>query len=98
MLSIQYIGRVIACGKQTAKVNVTNMKMDPEVNMLYKWRRKYFTADPDNQCKPGDLVVIRNLFRKADKCNFELVKVVERAQSYVHPETGKVTFQDNFKD
>ena len=95
---VQYLGRVLTCEKQVAKVNITRMLIHPDVNMLYKERHEYLTVDSENQSKPGDLVVIRSLLRKVGNCKFELVKVVEQAQSYVHPETGEVTFQNNFKD
>ena len=95
---VQYLGRVLNCGEKIANVNVTQMKIHPDVNMLYKLRVEYLTVDSENQCRPGDLVVIRSLRRKAGKCKFELLKVVKSTQSYVHPETGEITYQNNYKD
>ena len=95
---MQYLGRVLQCGSQMAKVNVTRMKIHPDVNMLFKERVVYATLDSENISKPGDLVVIRSLQRKVGDCNFELLKIAKSGQSYVHPETGKITYQDNFKD
>jgi small subunit ribosomal protein S17 len=57
----EFEGIVISAGKmdKTVKVLVERLAMHPTYKKHIKKRKKYLVHDPENKCKEGDKVIIR---------------------------------------
>jgi len=88
----QFVGRVVGTKMdKTAKVLVTKLKLHPLIKKYWNHRKVYFAHDENNECRVGDLVVIKESLQISKKKSFRVSEIVERVP-YVHS-SSKVTEQ-----
>eukprot|EP00795_Rhopilema_esculentum_P001617 gene1617-16076_t len=76
----QYLGRVVGTKMdKTAKVMVTKMKLHPVIKKFWNHRKVYFAHDEGNDCKDGDLVLIKECKPISKKKSFRILEIVEKS-------------------
>uniref|UniRef100_U3F7J0 Small ribosomal subunit protein uS17m n=1 Tax=Micrurus fulvius TaxID=8637 RepID=U3F7J0_MICFL len=85
------IGKVIGTKmRQTAKVRVTRLVLDPYLTKFYKKRKTYFAHDPQQQCIEGDIVLLKALpERRTKNVKHEIAEIVYKVGKVIDPMTGK---------
>ena len=82
----QFIGRVIGTKMQkTAKVEVTRMFLHPQVLKYIRKRKTFFAHDENEQCRTGDLVIIKECRPISKKKHFTVVEIVEEGLKLTTP-------------
>ncbi len=76
-------GVVISAGKmdKTVKVLVERITMHPLYKKHIKKRKKYLVHDPENRCKEGDIVLIREGRPFSKLKRFYVVKILGNIKS-----------------
>lgn len=55
----------------------------------YKKRKNYLCHDENEECREGDLVRIKECRPLSKRKHFQVAEIVEKAEEYTNPETGK---------
>lgn len=55
--------------------------------------KKFLCHDENNECHDGDLVIIKECKPYHKTKYFRVVEIIEKAQSYTNPDTGKTVYQ-----
>ncbi|KAJ7308981.1 hypothetical protein JRQ81_008263 [Phrynocephalus forsythii] len=86
------IGKVIGTKmRETAKVRVTRLVLDPFVLKFYNKRKTYYAYDPQKRCTEGDIVLLKALpERKSKKLTHDIAEIVYKVGRVVDPITGKL--------
>ncbi|XP_042225229.1 28S ribosomal protein S17, mitochondrial-like [Homarus americanus] len=94
------IGQCIAHNtKNAAKVRVKRLNLDNNLNMYFPTQKSYFIHDPEEQCKVGDVVLIKELPEKMTKLiSHSLVKMVYKFGDVTDPITGKKVYNHHYRD
>ncbi|XP_070591226.1 small ribosomal subunit protein uS17m isoform X2 [Erythrolamprus reginae] len=92
------IGKVIGTKmRETAKVRITRLVLDPYLTKFYKKRKTYFAHDPQQQCIEGDIVLLKALpERKNKNVKHELAEIVYKVGKVIDPLTGKPCAGEKF--
>lgn len=76
--------------KQTIKVGVPRLKFDPFLNMHFREPDPLLVHDPEEKCKPGDWILIREMPQRLSlQVNHRVEKIVYSAGKVIDPITGK---------
>nr|XP_033777091.1 28S ribosomal protein S17, mitochondrial [Geotrypetes seraphini]XP_033777092.1 28S ribosomal protein S17, mitochondrial [Geotrypetes seraphini] len=94
------VGRVIGTKMQkTAKVRVTRLILDRYVLKFYNRRKTYFAHDALEQCRVGDVVLLKALPEKRSKhVKHELAEIVYKLGNVIDPMTGKPCAGSKIRD
>ncbi|KAK8739942.1 hypothetical protein OTU49_003275 [Cherax quadricarinatus] len=94
------IGKCIAHNiENAAQVRVQRMKFDSNLNMYFSEHKHYYAHDPEQQCKDGDIVLIKELPEKMTKAiTHSLVKMIYKYGDVVDPISGKKVVLNKFRD
>ncbi|XP_046843592.1 30S ribosomal protein S17-like [Xenia sp. Carnegie-2017] len=95
----QFLGRVIGTKMdKTAKVLVTKLKLHPIVMKYYNHRKVYFAHDENNECRTGDMVLIKVCPKMSKHKRFRILEILEKAPLVIDSDSGKEYLQDNRED
>jgi len=87
------VGRVISNKEmsKTAKVVVTRTFEHPKYKKPIHLRTKLLVHDEADQRLAGDVVKIQNCRPRSKHKRFEVIEVLQEAERYTHPVSGKVS-------
>jgi small subunit ribosomal protein S17 len=79
----EFEGIVISAGKmdKTVKVMVERLAMHPTYKKRIEKRKKYLVHDPENKCKEGDKVIIREGRPFSKLKSFYVAKILGNVKS-----------------
>lgn len=76
--------------RQTIKVSVPKLKFDDFLKTHYRENDELLAHDPDEKCKPGDWVLVRELAKPLSlQVKHRLDRIVYHSGNIVDPLTGK---------
>nr|CAG4641298.1 EOG090X0GMQ [Eulimnadia texana] len=85
--------------KNAVKISVKRLELDKNLNMYFPAFETYYANDPNNQCKPGDVVLIKQLPQKLTKeITHEVKEIVFPLGDITDPVTGKKVVVGRYRD
>ncbi|XP_064106513.1 small ribosomal subunit protein uS17m-like [Macrobrachium nipponense] len=98
--NLMLIGQCLAHStKNAARVRVKRMKLDDYLHMYFPEYTDYFAHDPEQKCKVGDVVLIKELPEQMTKdITHSLMKIVYPYGDITDPITGKKCVVGNYRD
>ena len=85
--------------RQTIKVAVPKLKFDDFLKMHFRENTEIMAHDPEEKCKPGDWVLIKELPSPLSiKVRHRLLKIVYENGNIFDPVTGKRVVGYDFED
>nr|CAG4645205.1 EOG090X0GMQ [Leptodora kindtii] len=99
--SVFCIGSCMLClvKKELNKYKVKVLQLDPNLNMHFSKFETVYAHDPKEQCKPGDIVLIKKLPTKMTKhITHEVKSIVFPFGDITDPVTGKKVVAGEYRD
>ncbi|XP_068233270.1 small ribosomal subunit protein uS17m [Palaemon carinicauda] len=98
--SLMLLGECFAhTAKDATKVRVKRMKFDDYLNMYFSDFAYYFAHDPEQKCKVGDIVLIKELQeQKSKEITHSVMKIVYPYGDITDPISGKKCFVSVYRD
>lgn len=85
--------------RQTVKVFVPKLQFDDFLKMHFRENDELYVHDPQEQCRPGDWILVRKLDQPMSlKVQHQLVRVVYENGNKICPITGKKAVGYKFED
>ncbi|XP_013781577.1 28S ribosomal protein S17, mitochondrial-like [Limulus polyphemus] len=83
--------------RKTAKISVMRMELNLRILKHFKERSDFYAYDPEEKCKPGDYVLIRELSEPISlKVKHKVEKIVYELGNIIDPITGQRCFGKEF--
>ncbi|KAK4298642.1 hypothetical protein Pmani_029033 [Petrolisthes manimaculis] len=98
--SALFVGKCIAHElKGAAKVEVKLLELDENLHMYFPSFQHYFADDPKEECKTGDIVLIRELPKKKTVLiTHSVEKMLYKLGDVTDPITGKNVIMSKYRD
>ncbi|XP_059485831.1 small ribosomal subunit protein uS17m [Neocloeon triangulifer] len=102
--AVHLLGRCLPFfpGKSVAnatRVQIRKLQLDDSINMYFPEDTTIFVHDPGQQCKPGDIVLIKSLPKKLTPLiEHEVHRVVYPFGDIKDPITGKKVVSDMYRE
>ncbi|XP_037951164.1 28S ribosomal protein S17, mitochondrial [Teleopsis dalmanni] len=94
------MGQCLPCiKKNAAKIRIRRMELDTNLNMYFKKDEYIFAHDPQQLCKSGDIVLIRELAEQLSRLiTHKVEKVVYPLGNITDPITGKKVVVSKYRE